>query len=607
VCGLLGPVTRGSAQVLIDSTFSSALVVPTYWQDTSRAYRFIDQVLADSSVLFQSTGTPYFSFGPKGTVVWLHFQLKNLESKRRTVILFAGRKYIRELSVWKSTPKDTASPFSLEGTIQHADQRYRMNMGYDFAVRLDPGDNHFWVRMDNPFAVNFQCFEVYEMGEYAKKVRKDILVFGVFLGVIFISSLFSIVLFSIYRKRLYLYYFAYMATMLAREMYNYSLDGGWISMIDRQCLSLLMGITFALFMSEFLNIRAVSKRIQQCIYICIFFWVVCIIFCQAVYHSGHFEHIKTILFTANIFFFVFAVCALLYSLPRFLKDRTARIFTVGYMPLGIVFLYILARNLGLFPSQPFLQQAVMFGFVAETLIYSIAFTRWYRILESDNRLLGLRLELERNNREISISKVEQQIKDHIAKDINEHVATALAGMGTLNRVAHNQMAQTIPEAIPILEQIGRTIKSTSETVSDLIWAVRANPDYLNDLADRMRDYSGRLLGASNIELQLNIPRHLPVLLLSLEERRNIYLIFKEGLNNALKHSGCTEIEVAFYVENECIALKIIDNGHGFDPKKSRQGLGLKSMKNRAAQIGGYFELSTGVQKGTMLIFTLPFN
>ena len=74
-------------------------------------------------------------------------------------------------------------------------------------------------------------------------------------------------------------------------------------------------------------------------------------------------------------------------------------------------------------------------------------------------------------------------------------------------MAHQQFAEKIPEAGPILEQISKSAQSTVESISDLIWSVKPHPDFLNDMADRLREYAGKVLEAQDIDYQINIGGH----------------------------------------------------------------------------------------------------
>lgn len=184
----------------------------------------------------------------------------------------------------------------------------------------------------------------------------------------------------------------------------------------------------------------------------------------------------------------------------------------------------------------------------------------------------------------------------------------MSGIRILSKVAHQQFAEKIPEAGPILEQISKSAQSTVESISDLIWSVKPHPDFLNDMADRLREYAGKVLEAQDIDYQINIPRTLPILDIDIEARRNVYLLFKEAINNAVKHSKCNHLDIALSADEKQISLLVRDNGVGFDIKsklESGVGLGLSNMTKRARDIGGELKFQSEIGKGTTVSFVLP--
>jgi signal transduction histidine kinase len=98
------------------------------------------------------------------------------------------------------------------------------------------------------------------------------------------------------------------------------------------------------------------------------------------------------------------------------------------------------------------------------------------------------------------------------------------------------------------------------------------------MADRMREHAQKFLDAKDIDYQLNIPRNLPVMELDIEARRNAFLIFKEAINNAMKHSECTRMDISLLADLEKMTLLVADNGIGFNvAEKIDSGVGLGSM------------------------------
>jgi signal transduction histidine kinase len=82
------------------------------------------------------------------------------------------------------------------------------------------------------------------------------------------------------------------------------------------------------------------------------------------------------------------------------------------------------------------------------------------------------------------------------------------------------------------------------------------------------------------------------------ERKNLFLIFKEALNNAFKYANADNIYIRLLKESTSIILEIEDNGIGMQIDEKNQGNGLNNMKKRASDMGAHFEILSVVNKGT---------
>jgi signal transduction histidine kinase len=314
-----------------------------------------------------------------------------------------------------------------------------------------------------------------------------------------------------------------------------------------------------------------------------------------------------VIFTAAMLsILVITIISVIVIIRNFRTSIRARIVVFAFLPLAAAFILNLLRNINVLPNYPFIQYAVMWGFILEALIFAIAFIRWHGFVDTDRSVLQLKLSMEQQEKLLAVQAAEQKVKDRIARDLHDDIAASMSGIRILSKVAHQQFGPKVPEAAPLLEQISKSAQSTLESISDLIWAVKPHPDYLNDMADRMREYAQKFLDAQDIDYQLNIPRNLPVMEMDIESRRNVYLIFKEAINNALKHSACTRMDISLLADAQKMTLLVADNGIGFDlAEKANSGVGINSMHKRAAEIGGELSIVSAKGQGTKIAFALP--
>jgi signal transduction histidine kinase len=93
--------------------------------------------------------------------------------------------------------------------------------------------------------------------------------------------------------------------------------------------------------------------------------------------------------------------------------------------------------------------------------------------------------------------------------------------------------------------------------------------------------------------------------LNTELRRQVYLIFKESINNIARHSRATEARIALRVVERQLALEVSDNGCGIERGDRDGGNGMKSMKLRAARLGGELQVRSVEGQGTTVLLRAP--
>jgi signal transduction histidine kinase len=118
----------------------------------------------------------------------------------------------------------------------------------------------------------------------------------------------------------------------------------------------------------------------------------------------------------------------------------------------------------------------------------------------------------------------------------------------------------------------------------------------------MRRYAAEILENAGIRYVIDFAEDVPQTRLSLESRRDIYLIFKETINNAARHSGAKFVQIGFLKEHDNWVLKIKDDGKGFDVESSSERNGLKNIKYRCERINATYELASSPDSGTSWIF-----
>lgn len=603
---LLPAIASAQEHTLVQSDFSRTLITPKLLRDSAHTLTFerIREASIDSQFVIATS--PYLTFGADASTWWIYFSVKNELPKPKTLILWLNRKNFDEFTLQQQRPDSSFVTFPEVGAKIYGDDRFDLMSGYYVAVTLMPGENRFWAKAANEVGSMYLGLSLHSPDHFALKSRHNVLLFGLFLGTMLVSILFALQLYYMYRDPMYLFYLAYVLVVLLREAYNYSAVVNIFPVMQRHGISFLMVATYGLFYRYFIRLWELDKWLDRVTkwYLGAMFVLTGVFGVLVKYEHGP---LMQVIFTAAMLsIMVITLVSVIVIIQNFRTSIRARIVVFAFLPLAAAFFLNLLRNINVLPNYPFIQYAVMWGFIIEAMIFAVAFIRWHGFVDSDRTVLQLKLSMEQQENLLAVQAAEQKVKDRIARDLHDDIAASMSGIRILSKVAHQQFAHKVPEAAPLLEQISKSAQSTLESISDLIWAVKPHPDYLNDMADRMREHAQKFLDAKDIDYQLNIPRNLPVMEMDIEARRNAFLIFKEAINNAMKHSECTRMDISLLADSEKMTLLVADNGIGFNvAEKIDSGVGLGSMTKRAHDIGGKIKITSEVGKGTKVAFELP--
>ncbi|MNR11608.1 Oxygen sensor histidine kinase NreB [compost metagenome] len=95
--------------------------------------------------------------------------------------------------------------------------------------------------------------------------------------------------------------------------------------------------------------------------------------------------------------------------------------------------------------------------------------------------------------------------------------------------------------------------------------------------------------------------------LDIAVKRNLYLIYKEAINNAVKYSLCKKIEVSIKINQQNFSMQICDDGQGFDTSKKQVGNGMGNMDRRASEINAKLVVDSKLNVGTKVNLNIPLN
>jgi ligand-binding sensor domain-containing protein/two-component sensor histidine kinase len=194
---------------------------------------------------------------------------------------------------------------------------------------------------------------------------------------------------------------------------------------------------------------------------------------------------------------------------------------------------------------------------------------------------------------------EQAIRDQISRDLHDDVGGILSGISFYSEAAQQMHQQgRHDDSYQLLLKIADHARQTIAQMSDVVWSMRSDTNNAGQLAQRLESVGRELLTARGIQLTVDADTELDRLTLRPDKVRNLYLIGKEALHNAAKHSGAMAVRLTIRQTGGKVSLRIDDNGRGVSDSAIGQGNGLDSMKKRAIAIGALYQLSSLPNGGT---------
>ncbi|MVM30699.1 tetratricopeptide repeat protein [Spirosoma sp. HMF4905] len=195
----------------------------------------------------------------------------------------------------------------------------------------------------------------------------------------------------------------------------------------------------------------------------------------------------------------------------------------------------------------------------------------------------------------------QQLRKQIAHDLHDEVGSTLSSISMLSGHTDTLLSQNQPEtAQKMVQKIYSDARQILESIDEIIWTINPGNDSLQRIAQRLRDYAQPLMESKEIHFSFQTDPNVEDVPVSMEVRRNLYLIGKEAINNLVKHSQATHATVRFQRRDSQLQVLIEDNGQGFEQGQVGQRTGQASMQQRAEAMGGSLEVKSTPGHGTRL-------
>ncbi len=221
-------------------------------------------------------------------------------------------------------------------------------------------------------------------------------------------------------------------------------------------------------------------------------------------------------------------------------------------------------------------------------------------------LAGLLIFSLQNRNKLKQLQDSQRLRNKISSDLHDEIGSTLSSISLLSGMTEEKLRKNdSSKAEQMVHRIHQDSQQVMESIDDIIWTVNPQNDSLPQMILRLKAYATPLAESKNIQLDFQSPLDINSIALSMEIRRNIYLITKEAINNLVKYSNATLASIRFQKEGKMLDIQIVDNGIGFDVTRFSDRNGLRNMQERAKEMKAQINIQSAKNEGTQIYLKVP--
>lgn len=452
---------------------------------------------------------------------------------------------------------------------------------------------YFRMQTASQFIISFNMLT---KGEYVINSSEKNMFHGIFFGIFILLIAYNTLLYYSISEKVYFYYVLYIAWF---GIFIFVYQGYYFEIIGRTffqdyftlpLITVTISAVFWLFLTrEFLLTKQYMPGAYKLLTyltpiapaICLF-----IIAFKVTYTTNWLVGILALMFC--VYYLVGAIIAVI-ALKKQIYIARYYLLAIAGVTIGVL-IYTSARNDFLpFPWNFVTQNILSIGILWEALI--IAATVGYRFSH-----LKAEKEIEK-----------AVMRNQIAADLHDEVGSNLSTIALQSKLMMKDEAidSKLKEQ---LQNISNLAWNTTDTIRDIVWFINPYHDNSVQLLIRMKELASKMLINMNYKFHTaQNNQHIFGFLPNLNARRHIYLIFKETLNNIVKHANADEVIITFEIQERALVMGIKDNGEGFIEEEISYGEGLKNIMNRASYIGAELSINGKKDNGTVIILKVPLN
>lgn len=207
------------------------------------------------------------------------------------------------------------------------------------------------------------------------------------------------------------------------------------------------------------------------------------------------------------------------------------------------------------------------------LLSTLVFYSWNRYKTKEQNL-----RLSNASKKIAQAELALLLeRNRISKDLHDEVGSTLSSISILSHSSVKHLEDQYEKAR--LSEISSKARDAMQSISDIIWSVNPTNETLEKLIQRIIHYASETLEAIGAEFKINTTGDLSSFNIPVEQRKDLYLILKEILNNIAKYSHAKNVMLYVDINQQECKISITEDGIGFDVARAKEKIQCNGLKN----------------------------
>ncbi|OQP65178.1 hypothetical protein A3860_16020 [Niastella vici] len=553
---------------------------------------------------------------------FLQFILKNSSDTGITVCFIPGT-YCRDITLFKAQPGALQTSFARLPDSNTIDARYAGVR----RIELQPHELSVYYCRFNfvrtnvnsliPRIIRYDYLYQWNMLQRDRDSLLDVFSYTV-SGVLLFMIFYSLAVYIQSRNKEFIFYAYYTlltcSLMFLKSYLNNSASAFNYFYEEYLDFMIMTGsvVTYQLFVRKFINSKENYPLLDRFLhYFSLLLVASSIVFSMVYFFTDEYILLNIMENLIKLFFFLTGVFFIAYSLKK--KNPLLNYLAAGNFALvlfAVISYIIIITGWKLIESNTtsIFNRAMFYyelGLVLELgfFLSGLAYKNRRDIIERVKERERLKLENERKefDKQMAVMAAKQEERNRISADMHDELGSGVTAIRLMSEIMKSRLKGDV---VPELEKISNSANELLGKMNTIIWTMKSSNDTLESLIAYIRAHAIEYFDSTPIECKVQLPALIPQAEVSGEKRRNIFLSIKEALNNALKHSQASQIQIIIVTNDKRLIIKVADNGVGIDADKLRRfGNGLSNMRRRMESIDGSFKIESN--RNCVLTFEAP--